>query len=268
VKLFFRYLFKDHYYNLSTKTAREFLKLLFLYGDKPRNKKQNISYLGFNSIVPDTLSFIWQFKEIFVDESYRFTTDSPNPVIFDCGANIGISCLFFDKNYPSAKIVAFEADPIIANILISNLDKNKVRNVEVINKAVWINDDSIGLSVDGADGATIFSDKNLVKVKSTRLKDYLEKEIKVDMLKMDIEGAEYEVILDCRNSLSCVSNIFIEYHSIVGNKQKLSEVLKVLEDNGFRYFIKPTNDRVKPFINRVNKNNPFMDLQLNIYGYK
>jgi hypothetical protein len=88
------------------------------------------------------------------------------------------------------------------------------------------------------------------------------------MLKIDIEGAEYDVLKDCSSSLDKVKNIFIEYHSYVNCVQKLSEILEILEKNNFRYFIKPVNDREKPLINRKNKFNPNMDLQLNIYGYK
>lgn len=268
MKLFFKYLFKDHYHNLRTTTAREFLKLLFLYGDKPRYKKLSIRYLGFNTIVPDTLSFVWQYKEIFADENYKFLTNAPNPVIFDCGANIGISCLFFSRNYPTAKIKAFEADPNIAKILKENLDKNNIINVEVIDKAVWIDNNGVDMSLDGADGASIYSKVNTTKVPSVRLKDLIEKEKKINMLKIDIEGAEYDVLKDCRNSLSNVENIFIEYHSFENSSQKLSEILQILEQNKFRYFIKPAADRMLPFINQQNKNNPGIDMQLNIYAYR
>ena len=134
--------------------------------------------------------------------------------------------------------------------------KNNVKNIEVIDKAVWINNDSIEISLEGADGASIYSKSNVSKVSSVRLKELIEKENKIDMLKMDIEGAEYEVLLDCRDSLSNVENIFIEYHSFANSNQNLSEILSILEKNNFRYFIKPVNDRVSPFVNRTNKSNP------------
>ncbi len=244
------------------------MKLLFLYGDKPRYKKHNIKYLGFNTIVPDTLSFIWQFKEIFGDENYKFKSDSLNPIIYDCGSNIGISCLYFSTNYPTSAIKAFEADPNIVKVLSENLNRNNVNNVEVIGKAVWINNEGIEISIEGADGASIYSKVNPVKVPSIRLKDMIEKETTIDMLKIDIEGAEYDVLLDCKDSLSNVKNIFIEYHSFENSNQKLSEILKILEINNFRYFINPVNERAMPFINKKNKSNPGMDLQLNIYAYK
>ena len=268
MKLFFKYLLKNHYHNLRTKKSREFLKLLFLYGDKPRYKKYNIRYLGFNMEVPDALSFIWQFKEIFADESYKFQSYSQNPVIYDCGANIGTSCLYFNKNYPSSVIKAFEADPNIAKILGENLANNHVKNVEIIDKAVWINNEGVELSIEGADGASIYSKNNVIKVPSVRLNELIQNEKKIDLIKIDIEGAEYDVLLDCNDSLSKIENIFIEYHSFANSSQNLSEILSILEKNHFRYFIKPVNDRAVPFINRLNKSNPDMDLQLNIYAYK
>ena len=156
-----------------------------------------LSLNGIKIFVPDTLSFLWQYKEIFVDEDYKFHTNSQNPVIYDCGANIGMSCLYFSINYPGSKIKAFEADPTIAKILNENLHRNNIRNVEVIDKAVWINNDGVQMSLEGADGASIFSNTNPVKIPSVRLKDMIEKESKIDMLKIDIEGAEYEVLKDC-----------------------------------------------------------------------
>lgn len=247
---------------------RRFIFYSIFYGTKKRFVKTNFSFNGLNIFAPDTLSFIWQYKEIFADQSYKFKTDSDKPIIYDCGANIGISCLYFSKNYPTAKVKAFEADPNIAKILKQNLNINHIDSVELIKKAVWINNGEIEISLEGSDGASIYSKTNVVKVECVRLKDLLESEDRVDLLKIDIEGAEYEVILDCQYSLKNVNNIFIEFHSFTNSPQKLSEILSILEKNNFRYFIKPVNDREIPFINRKNKSNPDMDLQLNIFGYR
>lgn len=268
MKIFLEHTFYWFYRFLKSSDYRRFIWYSIVYGSKKRFVSRNFSFNGFKIFVPDTLSFIWQYKEIFADESYKFHNKSLNPVIFDCGANIGISCLYFSRHYPPAKIKAFEADPNIVKILNENLKKNNIENVEVIGKAVWINCDSIELSLEGTDGASIYARKNLQRVPTTRLKNHLEKEIKIDMLKMDIEGAEYDVLKDCKNSLVNVENIFIEYHSFTDSDQKLSEILKILEENKFRYFIKTVNDREIPLINRKNKFNLSLDLQLNIYGYK
>ena len=88
------------------------------------------------------------------------------------------------------------------------------------------------------------------------------------MLKIDIEGAEIEVIKDCRDVLNKANNIFIEFHSFINRRQELDVILQILSANNFRYFMKQPMDRKIPFINKTNKNYPEIDLQLNIFAYK
>jgi len=207
-------------------------------------------------------------QQIFADEYYRFHRDNDSPVIYDCGSNVGTSCAYFKMIYPNSIIKAFEAEQGIADLLKTNIKINGLSNIEVIEKAVWVDNNGVDLSVEGADGSSVYLGDNLRKVNSQRLKDLLDSESNVDMLKMDIEGAENDVILDCGDSLRVVNNIFIEYHAYVNSKQKLSSILNVLEQNKFRYFIINDSDRNMPLINRSNKNYPSVDLQLNIFGYR
>lgn len=268
MKLFLKILFKGSYYFLKNKNQREFMRLVCLYGDKPRYQSRVIKFLKYNVAVPDCLSFVWQFKEIFADENYRFGSNSASPLIYDCGANIGLSCIYFKELFPLSKIKAFEADPAISEILMNNLKGNGFNDIEVITAAVWTDNNGVEFASEGADGSSIFTEGKKTKVASIRLKDFIEKEIRIDLLKMDIEGAETEVIRDCMDSLGNVQHLFVEYHSYVNNKQSLDEILKIITDSGFRYFIKPEQDRKHPFINRSNKNFPQMDLQLNIFAYR
>lgn len=253
---------------LTNSNERKFFWMSLQYGNRERYKPEKINFLQFKFDVPDALSFIWQFKEIFVEEFYRFEPKSKVPVIYDCGANIGTSCAFFKLIYPQSKIVAFEPNPKIIDYLLKNINSNSLENIEVIDKAVWKDDKGIELGMEDADASSIHLNKNKTKVDSVRLKDYIEKEKDVDMLKMDIEGAEIEVLQDCRESLSKVKNIFVEFHSYKNEPQRLSEIIQVLESAGFRYFITQPESRVTPLINHFNKSNPGMDLQLNIFAYR
>lgn len=265
MRLFFKLLFRGFYKFLINSNQREFMRLVFLYGDKKRYQKTTIKFLNHKFFATDCLSFIWQFKEIFVDEVYKFETKNVEPVIYDCGANVGLSCLYFKNIFPNSRIKAFEADPNIAKILSSNL---KDMNVEVINEAVWINSEGVEISLEGADAASIYGSKNKVRVDSVSLNKLIEDEERIDMLKIDIEGAETDVIKNCRENLFKVENIFIEYHSFLNYPQDLNTVLKILKEKNFRYFIKQPADRNSPLLNRINKNYPEMDLQLNIFAYK
>ncbi|OJJ23688.1 hypothetical protein BKI52_04875 [marine bacterium AO1-C] len=261
-------LFKEFYHLLQSKNGRRFLWLAFKKGAKTRFKPQSLKFAGFKLQIVDSLSFIWQVKEIFVDEAYHFSSKSATPIIYDCGANVGTSCLYFKKLYPQAKIKAIEADEKIAHILKANLLANNLNDVEVITKAVWKDNQGIEIALEGADGASIFGNANKQHIPSVRLKDLLIQEKYIDMLKMDIEGAEVEVIKDCADELSKIQHLFIEYHSYQNHIQDLSKILEILENQGFQYFIQNEQSLKSPLINHFQDKNQLMTLQLNIFAHK
>jgi len=179
MKVFIEHTAYGVYKFLKNPNYRRFILYAIIYGSKKRFVARTIHFNNLKIYTPDTLSFIWQYKEIFADENYKFQTNSLTPVIYDCGANIGVSCLYFCKNYSKSKIKAFEADPNIAKILKENLEKNNCADIEIIDKAVWTNNDDIEISLEGADGASIYSKNNVIKVPSIRLRDLIENEKKL-----------------------------------------------------------------------------------------
>jgi FkbM family methyltransferase len=226
-----------------------------------------IKFNNHKFIVTDGPSFAWQVKEIFSSESYRFHSMSESPVIVDAGANIGTSVIWFKINYPTSKIFAFEADKDIYEILAQNT--SYLTDVILYNKAVWISDDILSFQADGADGGSLISvGTNIKTIQGIRLKKFLEDyEERIDFLKMDIEGAEVAVLKDCNEILNKIDNIFIEYHSFSKEQQFLGDILSVLSDSGFRYYIKEVNKTKRnPFIN--NFRDQVMDMQIEIYGYR
>ena len=80
------------------------------------------------------------------------------------------------------------------------------------------------------------------KVRTDRLSNYLNGN--VDLLKIDIEGSEFFVIEDLydNNKLSLVQIVVMEFHNNVSDKNKLSPILKMFEDSGFKYqFSRPSH---------------------------
>lgn len=214
-------------------------------------------------------SFEDTFQEIFKKGIYAFNSVNPNPIIIDCGANMGLSLLYFSLNYPSAKIYAFEPDQSVLECLEMNIKAYQMRNVELIKKAVWNKTEILEFYTDKGMGGrllTNYLNQNPTKVEAIRLKDFIANK-QIDFLKMDIEGSEYDVILDCEPILKQIKNIFIEYHSMINEEQKLDDLLLILKRNGFRYHLSQSFSRNKPFID-----NDFVcekiDLAINIFGYK
>ena len=210
--------------------------------------------------------YLHGLKELFIDESYKFYSATSAPIIIDCGANVGLSVMYFKSIFPRAKITAFEPDQNIFSLLTSNINEFGYADVNLINKAVWIEDGGIEFLASGGVGGRIChgSDSNTIQIPTVRLKNLLQE--KVDFLKIDIEGAEFDVIEDCKDNLVNVNNLFIEYHSLEEKEQKLDEILKILKLAGFKYYIKEAwENQLHPYTNkRVN----LFDLQLNIFAYR
>jgi len=219
----------------------------------PRYLGTTTKILGFELSLLDAPSFIGQYNSIIKQQIYRFNCDHEDPFIIDCGANIGISLIYFCRLYPKSNIIAFEADKKVFSFLSKNMKNSPYSNqVVLVNKAVWKEEGIISFNPDGADGGQI-TDENepvkydLEKLESCRLYSYLDRP--VDFLKIDIEGAEKEVIVDCADRLCNVKQIFVEYHSAPGKEQDLDTILRILRTNGFRYFIQQaTIDNQMPFV--------------------
>jgi FkbM family methyltransferase len=232
--------------------------------EMPRFKPVHFSFNDISLHVPDMLSVVYQLEEFFIHEKFNFISNEQRPVIYDCGANVGVASIYFHLKFPDSLISSFEPDPAIIPYLKENLAANGIKNVRILEVAVWTNSDGLIFGSEGADGGSIYFPQNKIKVRSVRLKDELAKETSVTLLKVDIEGAELEVIRDCESELHKVSYLFVEYHSWKNRNQELSELLNVLERNGFRYYIDNCATRKHPFV----ENNPAsgMDVQLNIYA--
>lgn len=261
-------LLKTAFHLLRKATGRQFLYFATRFGSRKRYQQFSLKWRGKTLQIPDALSFIWQHHEIFVQESYRFACPKPAPLIYDCGANIGLSVLYFKQLYPQAVIKAFEASPDIAQILTQNIERQDLKNVEIQAAAIWTNYEGLDLHLESADASSLHGEGERSRVPSLRLHDLLEKEVEVDFLKMDIEGAEVEVLLDCGDALRKVAQLFVEYHDYKAKPQRLPELLALLSAQGFRYFIQTESERQQPFINRSPKNSSNMDLQLNIFAYR
>ncbi len=165
-----------------------------------------------------------------------FIADQAQPVILDCGANIGFSVLNYKRQYPSASITAFEADPKFIPYLRNNLVRNGAGDVSVVEAAVWVEDGEVTWFPEGMDGSKIVHDRrvadDLVRVPAVDLAKYLKQS--VDLLKLDIEGAEYRILDHIKADLSNVKNVLVECHLDQTNILGLSSLLEVLVNAGFK----------------------------------
>lgn len=233
----------------------------------PRFTQCEIGFLQYRLKVGDFLSVAQQIKEYFEDERIKFAGGNDRPLILDCGSNVGVSVLYFKNLFPRARITAFEADPGTYELLTSNLTQNGVSDVEVLNKAVWVHDSGVRFSADGADGGRVTGSEHADKVPSVDFRQILVAHEEIDLLKMDIEGAETEVLLHAGEELKRARRIFVEYHSFAAAPQRLHELLELFGRIGFRYYIGTIGSQSsRPFMG-INAYNG-MDMQLEIHAIR
>ncbi|MBT5717040.1 MAG: FkbM family methyltransferase [Opitutae bacterium] len=227
----------------------------------PRFTRDKADILTYSFDFPDARSFISMREDIWNKQIYYFRTKSQKPYIVDCGSNIGLSVIYFKHLFPDARIAAFEPDPKLFQYLSDNLADNSFTDIEIHQKAVCDSNAILPFKTDGADGGKITASNSDQMVQTVSLNEFLK--TKVDLLKLDIEGNELKVLRSCKEHLHLVRNLFIEYHSFKDKAQELSEILRILEQHGFRYFLNSATPRNCPF-DFVSEED--MDLQINIYA--
>ena len=170
-------------------------------------------------------SDILVYNSIIKGKEYQFETEKQPKVIIDAGANIGLAAVYFANKWPNAAIVAIEPEESNYQLLVKNTEQYP--NVIAIKAALW---DTVG-KIDLLDSGlghwgfmTEMSD-NLEQIKINDIKklnsidavtinkimhDYHFTEI--DILKVDIEGAEKDVFNGAHEWIDTVKSIIIELH--------------------------------------------------------
>jgi FkbM family methyltransferase len=228
----------------------------------PRFTEHTVTLLDRPFKIADSRSFFFSYREIFVDQIYRFNTCSPSPRIIDCGSNYGTSIIYFKSIYPNARITGIEADPRIFSLLAANCAH---LDIDLLNKAVSNNSEPLQFFSEGSDGGraghVLDQPKAVVRIDAVTLDDLIDGH--VDFLKIDIEGAEGDSLEAC-TKLSSVDQMFIEYHSFADSKQTLARMLEKLSIEGFRYYIHHQFCSPRPLTEEMLQLG--MDLQLNIFA--
>jgi FkbM family methyltransferase len=184
---------------------------------------------------PDLLTICPQWHDLFVQRTLDFSAATARPRVLDCGANVGLASLFVKSRYPDARISAFEADPAIAAMCRRNLARNGAGDVEVIDAAVWTGDGVVGFEREGSDsGAVCARTSATTSVRAIRLKTWLQRE-PVDLLKLDIEGAEGVVLRDAADALGSVRALVIDLHEFDPEVRDSTAVFDILRASGFTW---------------------------------
>lgn len=192
-----------------------------------------LSGYGLRMAYPDELIWVHQINEIFCEDCYRICRLPPLCRVIDGGANIGSFSLFVKWLRPLAQIIAIEPSAGNLGYLRRNLADNKVQGVEILPVALGAAAGETWIGGETSDGLRTGS-RGSECVKVVTLGDVIQEP--VDLLKLDIEGAELDVIRGAGKALSMVNRVVIEYHHRNGRLLQVPELLAVLRDQAFTRF--------------------------------
>ena len=204
----------------------------------------NIPRVSLSNSIPYHLNY----KEFFIEGKYKKYFNKKFDNIVDAGANVGVFTEYLIQNELSEKIIAIECDSKALKDLKNNF-KREYR-VEIIPKALNSTNDKITFYQSEENpviSSVIPPDKlknhmagvkgnNEVIVDTVTIKDLVDKLGTIDLLKIDIEGAEYEIIKNVNPSLfKNINNLLIECHFFEEDYlEKYSSLIKKLSDNGYK----------------------------------
>lgn len=136
------------------------------------------------------------FKQVFLNNEYDFSLPVEPEVIIDCGANVGLTSVYFAWKYKKANIFCIEPDE--SNFILLKKNTFNYNNIKCLNYGIWnkstflkvINPDEGNSSFrleetsDKKHGIESITIHDLLKVLDVGI---------VDVLKIDIEGSEMEI---------------------------------------------------------------------------
>jgi len=179
-------------------------------------------------------------RELILDRVYERGGVRLRPdlgLVVDAGAHVGIFSL--QAAQWADKVVALEANAVNFAVLEANVRRNRVNNVVPLEAALWGQSvpaigfgPAVGFGKANHSGGGRVSQTGTDTVKAISLDDLIGQFGPIDLLKIDIEGAEYEV-LGATQRLGDVHEIVGELHVNSRDDHRADCLVELLSNSGF-----------------------------------
>jgi FkbM family methyltransferase len=194
--------------------------------------------------------------EVWVSRYYAppgFEIQGTDTVV-DVGAQIGAFSLFAAKQAPRGRVYSFEPVPANFKMLQHNIEANDLTNVVPINKGIADSTASREICLRNTGMHSFYLNKGGEKtvVQVVSLAEFMKEHHlhRIDFMKIDCEGAEYEILAACPPSVTdLIGRIALEWHNIDGHRNVLW-LKQFLEGRGFKtsFTIGPGNFLVSGYL--------------------
>lgn len=198
---------------------------------------------GFSLTAPNHYEFAELYEEIFCHHAYGIHLPEKEPVIIDCGANVGFAAVYFKLLHPGARLLCYEPNPRIFPMLEANLKAAGASDAVCVQAACGEAAGEVELHLEwlshGVNVGNVFGNETeVISVPQEAVSSRIEGP--VDLLKIDVEGAEHAVMRDLVSSgkIQQVRRMALEYHHLLaGQPPQMGALLHTLEQQGFSYHL-------------------------------
>lgn len=190
-------------------------------------------------LVDNTGTLAGTIAVVFVRREYG-TLDSYNTIV-DIGAHLGSFAVYAATSLPQARIYCYEPERDNFTALARNIRINGLESrVSVFECAVGADSQQRDLAVHGSVLNSFHvvqpgADRQTVSCTTLREIFSAHKLATIDLLKINCEGAEYEILHGCsKEELDKIANIRLEYHNLDTNGRNGTSLSSFLERVGFK----------------------------------
>jgi len=180
----------------------------------PRMVKICLPHFKDAMVLRPNTSDINVFEQIFIDEEYRCSIDTEPAIIIDAGANIGLASIYYSLAFPKAKIIAFE--PEFSNFALLQENVKHYPNIVCENAGLWNKNTWLKIHNPGGQkhSFTVEESSDPQGIKAVTVDEVMAQHNLpfIDILKVDIEGAEKEMFSAHPDWIRKVGMIVIELH--------------------------------------------------------
>ena len=235
LEFFFKY---PHLKTFYKGTILDFKSIVSIYDNIVFKKSDSAEIFGNTFYGLEPVNY-YTLDEVFTSDIYHFKCKTEQPLIVDCGANIGLSMLYFKRIFPKAKIHAFEPDTKNYEYFLKNVKSfGWETSVFPYQKLVSNTDGYEFFEELGNAGSKISKNDSGKRIEKIRLKDFLlSLESKINFLKIDIEGSEFDVLPDLKSIFPKIEKMYIEFHLDKNNFQEFYQYIEGLLGDDFNFQI-------------------------------
>lgn len=181
----------------------------------------------------DPQRFLLEYRRIFLGKALDVPSIKGSPSIVDWGAGIGLTMRYWANKFPTPEIHLFEPHDEMREALAKNA-------AEATNAKVQIHENS------------------------RELAELLERP--VDFLRIDLGMLGLELLEGVGDRIRAAERILVTCRTELGKEQQVSKVLKLLENDGFRYHLSPRNASANPLVDL--KCQQGADCVVDVWGYR